>query len=71
MKKRIYIFSPLVLVTFLCNLAWGQVSTAPEIFFKDKVFEANEVMEGTPVEHTYTVYNKGNAVLKIRKVRPG
>ena len=70
MKNRIFIPAVLTVLLF-SGLAWGQDAAAPEIFFKEKTFVADEVLEGTPVEHTYTVYNRGNAVLRIFNVRPG
>ncbi|MGD9159056.1 MAG: hypothetical protein PVG39_11665 [Desulfobacteraceae bacterium] len=70
MKNRVFILFALIIV-FLSSPIWGQDETAPEIFFKEKAFTADEVMEGTPIEHTYTVYNRGNALLKIFRVRPG
>ena len=71
MKKRVFIFPALIIVTFFGGLAWGQGAVAPEIFFKEKAFSAGEVLEGVLIEHTYTVYNKGNAELDIQKVRTG
>ena len=53
------------------TLIIGMEASNPEIFFKEKSYNANEVMEGDLIEHSYTVYNKGNALLKIEKVRPG
>ena len=71
MKNRVFIFLTLFIMTFSSSTVFGQDETAPKIFFKEKTFTADEVMEGTPIEHTYTVYNRGNALLKILRVRPG
>ena len=45
-------------------------SNVPQIFFKETSYTTGEVLEGTPIEHTFTVYNRGNAVLKIDKAKP-
>jgi hypothetical protein len=37
----------------------------------EKGFNAGEVLEGAIIEHTYKVYNKGEAVLRITKISPG
>ena len=71
MKNRVFIFLTLIIVTFLSSAVLGQGETAPEIFFKEKTFIADKVMEGTPIVHTYTVYNRGTALLRIKRVRPG
>ena len=71
MKNRVFIFLTLIIVTFFSSTVLGQDETVPKIFFKEKTFTADEVMEGTPIEHAYTVYNRGNALLKILRVRPG
>ncbi len=70
-KNWIFLFFLLNIAAFFNSPAWGQDTTAPEIFFKEKSFTADEVVEGTLIEHTYTVYNRGNALLNIRKVNPG
>lgn len=71
MKKRVLGFIPLLILT-LCSIpAWSQHTTAPEIYFKEKAYVADEVIEGTHIEHTFVVYNRGNAVLRIEKVKPG
>ena len=71
MKNRLFIILIFILAVFWGGTSWGQDKTAPEIFFKEKAFTADEVVEGTYIEHTYPVYNRGNALLKIRKVSPG
>lgn len=60
-----------ITVIFLNSLAMGQSIQSPELFIKEKSYKADEVMEGTIVEHTYTVFNKGEGVLEIKKVKPG
>ena len=71
MKKKALIFIPIPIIILFSMLASGLDSKAPEIFFKENTYVAGEVMEGDVIDHTYTVYNRGNEVLRIDKVRPG
>ena len=71
MKNRMLILVGALIMVFLGSHVRGQDTTAPEIFFKEKSFVADEVMEGTRLEHTYIVYNRGNEVLMIFSVKPG
>ena len=71
MKDKLSPILVFILAAFFCSTAWGQDNAAPEIFFKEKLFDAGEVVEGTVIEHTYPVYNRGNSLLKILKVSPG
>ena len=71
MNKRVSLFLSLIGIMLFSTLTGGREASNPEIFFKEKIYNASEVMEGDLILHSYTVYNKGNAVLKIEKVRPG
>lgn len=71
MKNRVLILLVFIMMVLLTSKVWGVDAKAPEIFFKEKTYSAGEVIEGTSLEHTYTVYNRGNSVLRIRNVRPG
>ncbi|MBN2420411.1 MAG: DUF1573 domain-containing protein [Deltaproteobacteria bacterium] len=71
MKKKVLIYVIPILLILSYSTTRGQEAAAPEIFFTEKIFTAGEVMEGTPVEHTYTVHNRGSAMLSIQKVSAG
>lgn len=43
----------------------------PKIFFPETRFEFAPVLEGTKIVHDFTVQNKGNAILKIERVKTG
>jgi hypothetical protein len=43
----------------------------PVIQIPEATFDFGEAMEGTEVEHTFTVKNTGKAPLQIEQVRPG
>ncbi len=71
MKNRAFLF-PLIFLLALLNVQlWAQDNKAPEISFEETTFDFGEVNEGALIEHTYAVYNKGNSVLEIQKVKPG
>ena len=71
MKNNVSLFIVFIIAAFFSAQAFGQGETAPEIFFEETSFTAADVTEGTPIEHTYSVHNKGNALLRIAKVSPG
>ncbi len=43
----------------------------PEIFIETSEHDAGEVYEGTEVNHSFIVKNKGKGELRINKVKPG
>ncbi len=43
----------------------------PEIYIEENTYDAGDVMEGTVIEHTFTVHNRGGEILDIRKISPG
>jgi hypothetical protein len=57
----------------ILNLAtgWAQQFTGPRMDLKEKYFDAKHVKEGQIIEHTFTVYNRGDRPLEIKKVQPG
>ena len=69
----------LVLGTLLLSIAlafWPYSAMARETSGPKRVLDHLEddfktVKEGTPVEHTFKVLNKGDEILKIIRVRPG
>lgn len=60
---------------FLCMLllhpAWTQETRTPKLVLQETLFDAGAIDEGTVIKHTFRVYNRGNAPLKIKNVRPG
>jgi hypothetical protein len=72
MKRILYIVFFLIVGLFLCLPAGlAQQATGPIIVIDEKFFDAREVKEGELIEHTFSVSNKGDDVLEIRKVSPG
>ncbi len=71
MNKSVLYFVSIFTFFLSGTLSEGREDNVPEIFFKEKSHIAGEVMEGDIIEHTFTVYNRGNGVLKINRVKPG
>lgn len=44
---------------------------APELFVKNGAYDAGAVFEGTPLNHIFTVHNRGRGDLFIQSVKPG
>lgn len=58
-----------ILVTPVFSEAAGDLH--PEIYIENPSYDAGDVMEGTVIEHVFTVQNRGEEILDIRKVSPG
>ena len=72
MKRVLFGAFLLIIWLFFCLPAGlAQQATGPRMAIDEKFFDAQEVKEGEIIEHTFTVNNKGDEVLKIRKVNPG
>jgi len=55
----------------LLHPAWTQETRTPKLVLQETLFDAGAIDEGTVIKHTFRVYNRGNAPLKIKNVRPG
>ncbi len=71
--KRVVFGAFLLIIWLFLYLPAGlaQQATGPRIVLEEKFFDAREVKEGEVIEHTFTVRNKGDEALEIRKVSPG
>jgi uncharacterized protein DUF1573 len=54
-----------------CGMTFGQVNKGPKMVVEGREFDFKEVKEGTVLEHTFKIFNKGNEPLKIISVKPG
>lgn len=70
MKIRLYILLLFAMIFLPVVSAASEVSR-PEIYFEKINYDAGKVMEGTVIDHTFTVYNRGDETLNIKAVRPG
>ena len=61
------------IIVFMFTILMSALSAyaGPVAHFTDPVVMFEPVAEGTPVEHSFTVQNKGDEVLKITNVQPG
>jgi len=69
-SPRLFILFLLVLV-FYCPIQAKESVKGPRIEFSNKTCKFNEVFEGTPIEHTFVFFNRGDQPLEIKKVKPG
>jgi hypothetical protein len=63
---------------FLCFVTVGgnrvsgeEKASAPVIELDSTTYEFGKVNEGQVITHDFKVFNRGNAVLEIRQVKPG
>lgn len=72
MKKLFLIFLGILSVALWGSTAPGQEDgKGPGMTIKKSEFDFKEVKEGTVLEHTFKILNKGNETLKIISVKPG
>ena len=63
----------LVLLTCLVMPGWAVAASpkaGPQMAIEEPSFDFNEVKEGTTLEHTFRVVNRGGAVLRIKRIKP-
>ena len=81
MKKLFLIFIGTLAMALCSGVAQGQDNKGqvnkghdnkgPRMVVEGRQFDFNEVKEGTVLEHTFKIFNKGDEPLKIISVRPG
>jgi hypothetical protein len=71
MKKLLLIFMGTLSVILFVGMALGQENKGPKMTVEEREFDFKEVKEGTVLEHTFKIFNKGNEPLKIISVKPG
>lgn len=67
--RRLLLILSLVLLSPIISHA--QQKTYPVFFIENDTYDAGEMIEGTDVEHSFTIANKGTDTLLIEKVKPG
>ena len=72
MKKLIYgTFFLISWIILNLTAGWAQQPAGPKMELKEKYFDAKYVKEGQIIEHAFTVFNRGDRPLEIKKVQPG
>jgi len=73
MKKKVLhgTFFLVFWIIFNLTAGWAQQPIGPRMELKEKYFNANSLKEGQIIEHTFTVFNRGDRPLEIKKVQPG
>jgi len=70
MKNRLFMILILtILLTPVLSMAQGE--SVPKIYIENDKYDAGEVIEGTIINHTFTIYNRGKETLRINKIKPG
>ena len=68
------VFRPcFVLVVLWCGLAQAseERQAAPVIEIETPIYHFGQVNQGEVIKHDFRVFNRGNALLKIKSVKPG
>ena len=61
----------LFLTIFIANGFGAQNDAQPSAFFPATTYEFSPVLDGAKVVHEFVIQNKGNAPLKVERVRTG
>ena len=69
-STRIISASILLLTIFTTSIVEAnEITSTPLIVISESEIDFKEVREGTLLEHSFTVFNKGNAPLEIKRVK--
>ncbi|MCK4783700.1 MAG: DUF1573 domain-containing protein [Desulfobacteraceae bacterium] len=61
----------IALITLSGYSATAQEIMGPKMVLKEQVFDFKEVKEGEVISHSFQVFNHGDEILRILRVRPG
>ena len=70
--KRLSYYVPCIGLILILSISvcWAQEAGLPKIYLTEDLFDAKEVKEGTFIEHTFRILNKGDGPLEIKRVKP-
>lgn len=72
MKKVLYgTFFLIFLISLNLSTGWAQQAVGPRMVIEKPLFDAQQVKEGEIIRHSFTVLNKGDKPLQIKRVQPG
>jgi hypothetical protein len=69
--KSILLALLIVTISAGISLAKDGAEPAPVIEFEQTTYDFKQVPQGQVVKHDFRVFNRGEAPLEIRKVKPG
>ncbi|MBW2338917.1 MAG: DUF1573 domain-containing protein [Deltaproteobacteria bacterium] len=72
MKKLLYdTFFLIFLISLNLSTVCAQQTIGPRMVIEKPLFDAQQVKEGEIIRHSFTVLNKGDQPLQIKRVQPG
>ena len=72
MKKVLYgTFFLIFLISLSLSTGWAEQAIGPRMVIEKPLFDAQQVKEGEIIRHSFTVLNKGDKPLQIKRVQPG
>jgi len=60
-----------LMFVFSTYSAQAQQSQGPKMVLKEQVFDFGKVQQGEVIQHSFEVFNQGDQVLEIIRVKPG
>jgi hypothetical protein len=65
------VFFLISLVGLCLATGWAQQTSGPKMVLPEELYNAEEVKQGDVVSHGFSVLNKGDQPLEIKRVQPG
>ena len=70
--KAVVILGSILFLTLFAAIGFGaQDDAKPSAFFPTTSYEFSPVLDGSKVVHEFVLQNKGNAPLKVERVKTG
>lgn len=71
MRKTANISQCFIISLFICFGVWANETKGPRLTIIEPNYDAKEVQEGTIIDHSFSFKNDGDALLEIKRVKPG
>lgn len=72
MKNRVFrIFFVMLIFMTIPLSAYSQDKQGPRLVIEEREFDFGQVKQGSRITHNFTILNRGDEILEIKKVSPG
>lgn len=71
LKKTLMLIVGCMIFAPVLGSAVDAPNKGPQVFLPESVFEFQPVVEGAQVEHEFVLYNQGDELLEIMKIKSG
>jgi hypothetical protein len=72
MKNSVFrIFFVMLIFVIIPFSAYSQDKQGPRLVIEEREFDFGQVKQGSRITHNFTILNRGDEILEIKKVSPG